>query len=249
MITTLTPALRARALKKTYGSEDAAVHPLRELSIEFPAAKFTAVMGPSGSGKSTLLHVLAGLDTADDGEVILSSARGETTLTGLSEKQLTRVRRESIGFIFQAYNLVPAMTAQENILLPTNLGGGSVDQDFYRQVIDRLGLGDRLGHRPFELSGGQQQRVAVARALVGRPAVIFADEPTGNLDQSAGAEVLGLLRTAVDEFGQTVIMVTHDANAAAQADRTVLLADGRVAGTLEKPTPEQLAAALIEAGR
>ncbi|WP_036475673.1 ABC transporter ATP-binding protein [Nesterenkonia sp. AN1] len=249
MLTTLTPALRARALNKTYGAEDAAVHPLRDLSIEFPAARFTAVMGPSGSGKSTLLHVLAGLDTADDGEVILSSERGETTLTGLNEKQLTRVRRESIGFIFQSYNLVPAMTAEENILLPTNLGGGSVDRTFYEQVIDRLGLADRLKHRPFELSGGQQQRVAVARALVGRPAVIFADEPTGNLDQTTGAEVLGLLRTAVDEFAQTVIMVTHDANAAAQADRTVLLADGRVAGTLESPTAAQLAAALIEAGR
>ena len=152
MITTLTPALRARALNKTYGTDDVAVHPLRDLSIEFPAAKFTAVMGPSGSGKSTLLHVLAGLDTADDGEVILSSARGETTLTGLSEKQLTRVRRESIGFIFQAYNLVPAMTAEENILLPANLGGASVDQEFYDQVIERLGLTDRLAHRPFELS-------------------------------------------------------------------------------------------------
>jgi len=248
MITALTPALRARALNKTYGSGDATVHPLRELSIEFPAAKFTAVMGPSGSGKSTLLHVLAGLDTADDGEVILSSERGETTLSGLNEKQLTKVRRENIGFIFQAYNLVPAMTAEENILLPTNLGGNAVDKTFYAQVIDRLGLNDRLRHRPFELSGGQQQRVAVARALVSRPAVIFADEPTGNLDQSTGAEVLGLLRTAVDEFGQTVIMVTHDANAAAQADRTVLLADGRVAGTLENPTAAQLAAALVEAG-
>ncbi|GAA1141655.1 ABC transporter ATP-binding protein [Nesterenkonia lutea] len=247
-MTELTPALRARDLNKTYGSGDAAVHPLRSLSIDFPAARFTSVMGPSGSGKSTLLHVLAGLDTADDGEVTLSSPRGETTLTGLNEKQLTRVRRESIGFIFQSYNLVPAMTAEENILLPTNLGGDAVDRDFYQQVIDRLGLADRLSHRPFELSGGQQQRVAVARALVSRPAVIFADEPTGNLDQTSGAEVLGLLRTAVDEFAQTVIMVTHDANAAAQADRTVLLADGRVAGTIENPTASQLAAALIEAG-
>ncbi|WP_218220969.1 ABC transporter ATP-binding protein [Nesterenkonia sp. Act20] len=248
MTTALIPALRARDLNKTYGSGDAAVHPLRSLNIDFPAARFTAVMGPSGSGKSTLLHVLAGLDTADDGEVILSSSRGETTLSGLNEKQLTRVRRESIGFIFQAYNLVPAMTAEENILLPTNLGGNAVDKAFYAQVIERLGLEDRLGHRPFELSGGQQQRVAVARALVSKPAVIFADEPTGNLDQATGAEVLGLLRTAVDEFSQTVIMVTHDANAAAQADRTVLLADGRVAGTLENPTAAQLAAALVEAG-
>lgn len=243
------PAVRAEDLTKTYGSGDAAVRPLQQLSISFPAGRFTAVMGPSGSGKSTLMHVLAGLDTPDSGQITLSTDRGPVTLTGLNEKQLTLVRRGSIGFIFQAYNLVPAMTAEENILLPSSLSGrGRIDTAFFAKVVDRLGLSGRLHHRPFELSGGQQQRVAVARALVSRPSVIFADEPTGNLDQATGAEVLDLLRTAVDEFGQTVIMVTHDASAAAQADSTVLLADGRVVDTLQRPTAEQLAAAMLTAG-
>lgn len=191
------------------------------------------------------MHVLAGLDVADGGSVVV----GDVELTGLEDKRLTRVRRERLGFIFQAYNLVPAMTAEENILLPSRLGRTPVDRQFVDLVVERLGLTGRLHHRPFELSGGQQQRVAVARALVSRPEVIFADEPTGNLDQAAGAEVLELLRAAVDEFGQTVIMVTHDAAAAARADRTVLLADGQVVDTLEAPTAEQLAAAMIEAGR
>ncbi|GAB3190044.1 ABC transporter ATP-binding protein [Nesterenkonia suensis] len=244
---THTPAVAVKAtdLTKTYGSGDTAVRPLKRLSLEIPAARFTAVMGPSGSGKSTLMHVLAGLDVADGGSVVI----GDVELTGLEEKRLTRVRRERLGFIFQAYNLVPAMTAEENILLPSRLGRTSVDRAFLELVAERLGLTERLHHRPFELSGGQQQRVAVARALVSRPEVIFADEPTGNLDQAAGAEVLELLRAAVDEFGQTVIMVTHDAGAAARADRTVLLADGRLVDTLEAPTAEQLAAAMIEVGR
>ena len=242
-------AVRAEALTKTYGSGDAAVRPLQELSISFPEGRFTAVMGPSGSGKSTLMHVLAGLDVPDSGEVTLATDRGPVSLGGLTEKQLTLVRRGSIGFIFQAYNLIPAMTAEENILLPSSLGGrGRVDTVFFHQVVERLGLADRLHHRPFELSGGQQQRVAVARALAARPSVVFADEPTGNLDQTAGAEVLGLLRTAVDEFSQTVIMVTHDAAAAAQADSTVLLSDGRVMQTLHRPSAEQLAAAMLQAG-
>lgn len=242
-------AVRAAALTKTYGSGDAAVQPLQDLSISFPAGRFTAVMGPSGSGKSTLMHVLAGLDVPDAGEITLTTERGPVSLSGLNEKQLTLVRRSSIGFIFQAYNLIPAMTAEENILLPSSLGGrGRIDKAFFRQVVERLGLSDRLHHRPFELSGGQQQRVAVARALVSRPSVVFADEPTGNLDQATGAEVLDLLRTAVDEFGQTVIMVTHDAAAAAQADSTVLLADGRVMETLHHPSAEQLAAAMVHAG-
>jgi putative ABC transport system ATP-binding protein len=235
-------AVQAEALNKTYGTGDAAVHPLKDLSVSFPAAKFTAVMGPSGSGKSTLMHVLAGLDVPDSGSVVV----GGTQLTGLSDNQLTKVRRENIGFVFQAYNLVPSMTARENILLPSALGGQAVDKDFLAAVLERLGLTDRLGHRPFELSGGQQQRVAVARALVARPSVIFADEPTGNLDQTTGAEVLRLLRAAVDEFGQTVIMVTHDVNAAAQADRTVLLADGRVVDTLDQPSAADLAAVMVE---
>lgn len=242
-------AVRAEALNKTYGSGDAVVRPLQDLSISFPAGRFTAVMGPSGSGKSTLMHVLAGLDVPDSGEITLATQRGPVRLSGLSEKQLTLVRRGSIGFIFQAYNLIPAMTAEENILLPTSLGGrGQVDTAFFHQVVERLGLAERLHHRPFELSGGQQQRVAVARALVSRPSVIFADEPTGNLDQAAGEEVLSLLRTAVDEFAQTVIMVTHDAAAAAQADATVLLSDGRVIQTLHRPSAEQLAAALLQTG-
>ena len=242
-------AVSATALSKTYGSGGAAVRPLQDLTITFPAGRFTAVMGPSGSGKSTLMHVLAGLDVPDSGDVTLATERGPVSLSGLNEKQLTLMRRDSVGFIFQAYNLIPAMTAEENILLPSLLGGGSrIDRPFFHQVVERLGLSDRLHHRPFELSGGQQQRVAVARALVSRPSVVFADEPTGNLDQASGAEVLDLLRTAVDEFGQTVIMVTHDAAAAAQADSTVLLADGRVVETLQRPSAEQLAAAMLHAG-
>lgn len=241
-------AVRAESLTKVYGAGDTAVKPLQELSVSFTAGRFTAVMGPSGSGKSTLMHVLAGLDVPDSGTITLATESGPVSLAGLSEKQLTLVRRANIGFIFQAYNLVPAMTAEENILLPTSLSGGrNVDREFFDQVVDRLGLADRLGHRPFELSGGQQQRVAVARALVSRPAVVFADEPTGNLDQTAGTEVLDLLRTAVDEFGQTVIMVTHDATAAAQADSTVLLSDGRVVETLHHPSAPQLATAMLQA--
>ena len=243
------PAIRAESLTKTYGSGEAIVHPLRRLSIEIPAGQYTAIMGPSGSGKSTLLHVLAGLDTADEGSVVLSAEGPDIELTGLSERELTLVRRQHVGFIFQAYNLVPAMTAKENILLPSSLGGPAPDRHYYDLVIDRLGLTDRLHHRPFELSGGQQQRVAVARALVSRPTVIFADEPTGNLDSRTGAEVLSLLRAAVDEFGQTVVMVSHDANAAAEADRTVILSDGSVLETISHPTAEALAAKMIGADR
>lgn len=247
--TTTTPtAIRAEALTKTYGSGEAKVQPLRQLSIEIPAGRYTTIMGPSGSGKSTLLHVLAGLDTAEAGSVVLSSGEHDVELTGLSERDLTVVRRQHIGVIFQTYNLVPAMTAGENIQLPSSLGAPQPDQHYYNTVIERLDLSERLDHRPFELSGGQQQRVAVARALVSRPAVIFADEPTGNLDSRTGAEVLGLLRAAVDEFGQTVVMVTHDATAAAQADRTVILNDGQVIDTLEDPNPEHLAARMIQAG-
>ncbi|WP_120005440.1 ABC transporter ATP-binding protein [Nesterenkonia muleiensis] len=246
-LTSARTAIRAESLTKTYGSGEATVHPLRRLSLEIPAGGFTAIMGPSGSGKSTLLHVLAGLDTADEGRVVLSTADREVELTGLSERELTLVRRQHIGFIFQAYNLVPAMTARENILLPSSLGGPEPDRHFYDMVIDHLGLTDRLHHRPFELSGGQQQRVAVARALVSKPAVIFADEPTGNLDSRTGAEVLALLRAAVDEFGQTVVMVSHDANAAAEADRTVILSDGRVLETISHPTAQALATKMIGA--
>lgn len=248
-LTSAQTAIRAEGLTKTYGSGEATVHPLRRLNIEIPAGQYTAIMGPSGSGKSTLLHVLAGLDSVDEGSVVLSTSDQKVELTGLNERELTLVRRQHIGFIFQAYNLVPAMTAKENILLPSSLGGPAPDRHFYDMVIDRLGLTDRLHHRPFELSGGQQQRVAVARALVSRPAVIFADEPTGNLDSRTGSEVLALLRAAVDEFGQTVVMVSHDVNAAAEADRTVILSDGRVLETIDRPSAETLAAKMIGAVR
>ena len=234
------PAIRAIRLTKTYGEGDAAVRPLDGLTLDIPAGRFTAIMGPSGSGKSTLLNMLAGLDTPDSGEVILAG----TPLTGLKDAQLTAQRRDRIGFIFQAFNLVPAMTAKENILLPSQLAGRTVDRALVRRIVDRLGLTDRLHHRPHELSGGQQQRVAVARALVSNPDVVVADEPTGNLDSASGEEVLGLLRASVDDYGQTVVMVTHDPRAAARADHVLLLADGRPAGQLDHPTAEAVAAAL-----
>ena len=250
MTTTATPrpfaaAAQCRDLTKTYGEGDASVRPLNGLSLDIEAARFTAIMGPSGSGKSTLMHVLAGLDSPDSGSVHL----GRKDLTSLSEKQLTRVRRKHVGFIFQAFNLVPAMTAAENILLPSKLAKTKVDRQFHDRIVELLGLRDRLKHRPFELSGGQQQRVAVARALVSRPDIIFADEPTGNLDQATGHEVLDLLRAAVDEFSQTVVMVTHDVNAAARADRVILLADGRIAGDIVDPDVEGLSRAMLEVTR
>ena len=231
------PAIRAIRLVKTYGEGDARVRPLDGLTIDIAAGRFTAIMGPSGSGKSTLLNMLAGLDTPDSGEVIL----GGTPITGLKDAQLTALRRDRIGFVFQAFNLVPAMTAEENIVLPSQLAGRRVDRRFFQRIVDLLGLTDRLRHRPHELSGGQQQRVAVARALVASPDVIVADEPTGNLDSASGEEVLGLLRASVDEFGQTVVMVTHDPQAAARADRVLMLADGRLAGELHSPTAEAVA--------
>ena len=234
------PAIRAIRLVKTYGDGDARVRPLDGLTLDIAAGSFTAIMGPSGSGKSTLLNMLAGLDVPDSGDVVLAG----TPITGLKDSQLTALRRDRIGFVFQAFNLVPAMTAEENILLPSQLAGRKTDRQFFRRIVDLLGLTDRLRHRPHELSGGQQQRVAVARALVTSPEVIVADEPTGNLDSASGAEVLGLLRASVDEFGQTVVMVTHDPQAAARADRVVMLADGRLAGELRSPTAEAVATAL-----
>ena len=211
-------------LSRTYGAGETAVHALRGVTLGFPAGQFTAIMGPSGSGKSTLMHLLAGLDRPSAGSVVLDGAE----IAGLDDKGLTRLRRDRLGFVFQAFNLVPVLTARENILLPLTLAGRKADPAWLERLIDAVGLSDRLEHRPAELSGGQQQRVAVARALVHRPAVVFADEPTGNLDSHASEEVLGLLRQAVDEFGQTVIMVTHDAQAAAVADRIVVLRDGEV---------------------
>jgi putative ABC transport system ATP-binding protein len=211
-------------LRRTYGEGDAAVHALAGVSVDFPAGGFTAVMGPSGSGKSTLMHLLAGLDRPTAGSVAVAG----TELSSLDDAKLTRLRRDRIGFVFQAFNLVPVLDAEENILLPLTLAGRGVDRAWLAQLVAAVGLEDRLSHRPSELSGGQQQRVAVARALVHRPAVVFADEPTGNLDSSSSAEVLGLLRRAADEFGQTIIMVTHDATAASYADRLLVLADGQI---------------------
>jgi putative ABC transport system ATP-binding protein len=226
------PAARAVAAGKVYGRGDTAVTALDDVTVDIPVGSFTAIMGPSGSGKSTLMHCLAGLDTVTSGQVMV----GETDLATLSDSGLTRLRRERVGFVFQAFNLIPTLSAQENILLPLRLAGRTPDAAWVDQVIDTVGLRPRLGHKPSELSGGQQQRVAVARALASRPEVLFADEPTGNLDSRSGVEVLGLLREAVDRFGQTVVMVTHDPRAASYADRVVFLADGRIVEELAHPT-------------
>ena len=234
-------AIQAIGLRKTYGKGDAQVRPLDDLSLDIEAERFTAIMGPSGSGKSTLLNMLAGLDTPDSGEVFI----GRTAISRLNDRKLTALRRDRIGFVFQSFNLVPAMSAEENILLPSQLSGQKTDRRIFDRMVDLLGLRERLGHRPHELSGGQQQRVAVARALVAQPDVLVADEPTGNLDSNSGEEVLNILRASVDELGQTVVMVTHDPRAAARADRVVLLADGRLAGELAQPDPESVATALM----
>ncbi|MGZ4486799.1 MAG: ABC transporter ATP-binding protein [Nocardioides sp.] len=232
----MTAAARVRHLTKTYGSGQAMVTALDDVSLDLEEGEFTAVMGPSGSGKSTLMHCCAALDTADSGSVLL----GEQDLTTLKDKALTRLRRDEIGFVFQSFNLVPTLTAEENILLPLAIAGRKVDREWYAEVVATVGLGDRLGHKPQELSGGQQQRVAVARALVSRPRIVFADEPTGNLDSRSGAEVLELLRTSATDHGQTVVMVTHDPVAAAYTDRVVFLADGRVVGELRDPSRDQV---------
>jgi len=218
------PIVSTAELHRRFGEGEAAVHALRGVSLSFPAGEFTAIMGPSGSGKSTLMHLLAGLDRPTSGSVVVDGQE----LAGLDDRRLTALRRDKLGFIFQAFNLVPVLTAEENITLPTMLAGRKPEPGWLDTLVDTVGLRDRLTHRPSELSGGQQQRVAVARALISRPAVVFADEPTGNLDSVSSAEVLSLLRRAVDDFGQTVIMVTHDAGAAAAADRVVVLRDGEV---------------------
>ncbi|WP_369808994.1 ABC transporter ATP-binding protein [Nocardia sp. NRRL S-836] len=230
---------------KVYGNGDTAVRALDHVSLALPARTFTAIMGPSGSGKSTLMHCLAGLDTVDSGQVWV----GKTELTGLSDAALTRLRRDRIGFVFQSFNLLPTLTAQDNILLGLRLAGRTPDEGWwFAAVVDALGLRGRLEHKPGELSGGQQQRVACARALVGRPDVVFADEPTGSLDSRSGAEVLDFLRTSVREMGQTVVMVTHDPVAASYSDHGVLLADGRVATHLPSPTPDRVLAELSGLG-
>ncbi|HYY78940.1 MAG TPA: ABC transporter ATP-binding protein [Actinomycetes bacterium] len=227
-------AARAVAATKVYGSGETAVRALDEVSVEIPGGRFTAIMGPSGSGKSTLMHCLAGLDTLTSGQVFI----GEVELGSLPDKQLTLLRRQRVGFVFQSFNLLPTLSALENITLPLTLAGSRPDPDWFDQVVDTVGLRERLAHRPAELSGGQQQRVAIARALVARPRLVFADEPTGNLDSAASAEILGFLRRAVTRLGQTVVLVTHDPVAAAYADEVLFLADGRIVGRLPRPTPQ-----------
>ncbi|WP_024936247.1 MULTISPECIES: ABC transporter ATP-binding protein [Actinomadura] len=227
---------RTVGLTKVYGTGTTAVRALDDVTVEFPAGRFTAIMGPSGAGKSTLMHCVAGLDDATSGKVYV----GGQELGALSDRRLTRLRRERIGFVFQAFNLLPTLTAHDNIVLPLTLAGTDPDREWLDTVVRVLKLGDRLAHRPSELSGGQQQRVALARALVTRPQIVFADEPTGNLDSRTGAEVLALLRDAVDDLGQTVAMVTHDPVAAGHADAVVFLADGRVVDVMEAPTPDRV---------
>jgi putative ABC transport system ATP-binding protein len=234
-------AVRVLGVTKTYGEGESQVHALDDVTVEMQRGRFTAVMGPSGSGKSTLMHVSAGLDTATRGQVLL----GGTDLTTLKDKELTALRRDRIGFVFQQFNLLPTLTAEENIGLPARLAGRRPDPERLARVVEVLGLESRLHHRPSELSGGQQQRVAVARALVAQPDVVFADEPTGNLDSRAGADVLAFLRQSVDALGQTLVMVTHDPVAAAHADRVVFLADGRVVSELLAPTAERVVDAIM----
>jgi len=229
-------AARAEGVTKVYGWGDTRVTALDDISVAFAKGEFTAVMGPSGSGKSTLMHCMAGLDSVTDGSVFI----GDQDLSTLSDRQLTKLRRERVGFIFQAYNLVPTLSASENITLPLDLAGTKVDQSWFDSVVETLGVADRLKHRPSELSGGQQQRVAAARAMVSRPDLIFADEPSGNLDSKASADLLAFLRSAVKDHAQTIVMVTHDANAAGYADRIVFLADGRVVDSMEDPNPERI---------
>ena len=229
-------AARAVDITKTYGRGPAAVTALDRVSVEFARARFTAIMGPSGSGKSTLLHCMAGLDSLTGGQVFI----GDQDLTTLSDRQLTVLRRDRVGFVFQAYNLVPTLNARENIVLPMTLAGRKPDAGWLDTVISTVGLGDRLHHRPSELSGGQQQRVAVARALASQPDLIFADEPTGNLDSRNGAIILDFLAAAVEDFRQTIVMVTHDPLAAARATRVVFLADGHVVGEVDDPSPDEI---------
>ena len=229
-------AASAKGLSKTYGADEALVTALDNVSIDIQSGEFTAIMGPSGSGKSTLMHCMAGLDNADRGSVRI----GDVELSNLKDKDLTRLRRERVGFIFQAFNLVPTLNAEENILLPLSIAGAKPDQNWYQKVIDAVDLSSRLKHRPSELSGGQQQRVACARALVSRPSIVFADEPTGNLDSTSGAEVLRFLRRSVDLFSQTIVMVTHDPVAASYTDRVVFLADGKIVSELREPNSESV---------
>jgi putative ABC transport system ATP-binding protein len=238
----LAPAVAADAVTRRYGEGDTAVDALRGITLDVPAGQFTAVMGPSGSGKSTLMHLLAGLDRPTEGVIHI----GGEDITGMSDKQLTKLRRRHIGFVFQSFNLLPTLTAEENILLPLTIAGRKPDRAATDALIERVGLGDRRDHRPAELSGGQQQRVAIARSLVSQPTVLFADEPTGNLDSHSGTEILDLLRDAVDLDGQTTVMVTHDPRAAARADRVLYLADGRTVRDMAQPTEADILTAMQE---
>jgi putative ABC transport system ATP-binding protein len=233
---TTTNVVVARDLKRQYGEGESAVHALRGVSLDVPRGQFTAVMGPSGSGKSTLMHLLAGLDRPSGGTVEIDGH----DVTNMDDGELTGLRRRHVGFIFQFFNLLPMLTAEENILLPLSIAGRRPDRDWYEQLVQKVGLGDRLGHRPSEMSGGQQQRVAVARALVSRPTVMFADEPTGNLDSTMSGEILSLLRRSVTDLGQTTVMVTHDAHAAAIADRVLFLADGHIVRDLGPSTAHEI---------
>ncbi len=230
------PAARVTDAVKVYGKGEAEVRALDGVTVEFATGRFTAIMGPSGSGKSTLMHCLAGLDTLTEGSVAI----GDTELSSLTDRQLTKLRRDRVGFVFQAFNLIPTLSAAENITLPIALAGRKPDREWVDHVVATVGLGSRLAHRPSELSGGQQQRVAVARALASRPEIIFADEPTGNLDSRTGTEILSFMRQAVREFGQTIVMVTHDPVAASYADRAIFLADGQVVSELSEPTSDSV---------
>jgi putative ABC transport system ATP-binding protein len=231
-----TLAARAIEVTKVYGKGQTEVRALDNLSVDIPSGRYTAIMGPSGSGKSTLMHCLAGLDRVTSGRIFI----GDVELSSLSEKQLTQLRRDKVGFVFQAFNLLPTLTAAENMELPIAIAGRKPDRSWVDTVIDAVGLRERLAHKPAELSGGQQQRVAAARALASKPAIVFADEPTGNLDSAASAELLGFMRRSVDEYGQTIVMVTHDPNAAAYADHVLFLADGRIVDEMANPTAEKV---------
>ena len=235
-------AARAIDVTKAYGRGETRVEALRGVSVKFESGKLTAIMGPSGSGKSTLMHCLAGLDSITSGSCFI----GDTEISKLKDKQLTSLRRDRLGFIFQSFNLVPTLTAKENITLPSDIAGRSVDKAWFEEVTKRLGLSERLGHRPSELSGGQQQRVACARALVSKPHIVFGDEPTGNLDSNSSTEVLNILRTAVDQDGQTVVIVTHDPRAASYADRVIFLADGQIVNELQQPSSAQILATMAK---
>jgi putative ABC transport system ATP-binding protein len=243
--TAASAAVAAEGVTRRYGDGESAVDALRGVSLDVPTGQFTAVMGPSGSGKSTLMHILAALDSPTEGTVAI----GGREITGMGDKELTLLRRREIGFIFQFFNLLPVLTAEENVLLPLSIAGRKPDRAWTDAVMERVGLSDRRSHRPAELSGGQQQRVAIARALVTEPTVLFADEPTGNLDSTTGAEILALLRDAVDASGQTTLMVTHDARAAATADRVLFLADGHVVTDLERPDEAQVLDVMKEVAR